>query len=166
MWCLVVPVTESIRKLAFHKHFCTLHLLETRQIQLNLPIVTTYTPRFNTWCMFWQKAEAECWNSHSSTDRGDSGFASYRIFDIKEANCVSHIQKLWYLRVGVLQDVIWVMANRSCFPFLTKFHSLRFGGSTQAMNYWTLMLLSVCLARIFVPCLFPSYMDVELKITY
>lgn len=123
-----------------YQHFCTLHLLEVSQIQLKLPIVTTYTPRFNTWCIFWQKTEAECWNLHSSTDWGDSGFASYRIFGIKEANCVSYIQKFWYLRVGVLWDVIWVMASRTCFPFLTKFHSLHFDGSSQAMNYWTVML--------------------------
>lgn len=163
MLCLVVPVTESIRKPAFQKHFCTLHLLEIPQIQLNLPIVTTYVPRFNTWYTFWQNTEAECWNLHSSADWGDSGFANYRIFGIKEANCVSHIQKFWYLRVGVLQDVIWVMANRTCFPFLPKFHSHCFGGSPQAMNYWTIMLLSICLAYILVPCLFPLYMDVELK---
>lgn len=31
-----------------YQHFCTLHLLEVSQIQLKLPIVTTYTPRFNT----------------------------------------------------------------------------------------------------------------------
>lgn len=37
-----ILIAESIKKPTFHKHFCTLHLLETPQIQPDFQIAITY----------------------------------------------------------------------------------------------------------------------------
>lgn len=163
---LAIAVTYPIKKPTFHRHFCALHLLVHPRFSLIFQLWSQMFQDIKLYFCFGktlkQNEFSEFWILDGVSDWYDSEFTNYTIWGIKETKCVFYKQRKRYLKIKVLQDGSWVMANRtSLFPFPDKFPFPSF--MPQAMNYWTVTLLSGWLACIFVPYLLAQYANIKIS---
>lgn len=123
---LAIAVTYPIKKPTFHRHFCALHLLVHPRFSLIFQLWSQMFQDIKLYFCFGktlkQNEFSEFWILDGVSDWYDSEFTNYTIWGIKETKCVFYKQRKRYLKIKVLQDGSWVMANRtSLFPFPDKF---------------------------------------------